>query len=341
MLYLVVFLAIYFSVYSQAGEILNAMAVSGEVIAGTLKTWVWPLYAMGAGCQGNIPLVLAFIAICSVTFFLVYRLLTATFLRSATARRSGKKRRLDMRKIKAVSTHQAIIKKELKHFLATPVYLTNMGIGLLFIAALTLAGLIFRNTLLSQLGDMLPSIRPYFALIISAILAFTASMSCISTPSISLEGKHIWILKSLPVSTRQILLGKLKFHCLMATPITFLSGLILAIGYGCGIFQALLAGAVPALLSIICGLFGLICDLKWTRLDWISEAYPCKQSVSVMVVMFSMMGVPFVLGFGYIFLEDFLSPTAFLALTAVVLCTTCFGLYKALVNWGSRKWEHL
>lgn len=341
MLYMVAFLAIYFSIYSQAGDILNAMAINGASIAGTLQTWVWPLYAMGLGCAGGIWYFLAFLAICAAGFGLVYWLLSVTFLRSATTRRGGKRRRLDMTQTKAANAGSAIVGKELRRFLGSPVYLTNMGLGLVFVVVLAAAGVIFRNTLLAQLSEFDAELKPWFSLIICAMLAFVTSMICISTPSVSLEGKNLWILKSMPVAPKEILLSKLKFHCLMATPLTFLAGLVLSIAYGCGPVEVILTAMVPALLTVVNGLLGLICDLKWARLDWISEAYPCKQSVSVLVVMFSLMGVPIVLGILYIFIAPFISAAVFLALIALLLGGICAGAYKALTTWGVKKWEAL
>lgn len=341
MIYMVAFLAIYFGIYSQAGEILTAMAVSGEAIARTLQHWVWPLYAMGLGSTGAIVYLLAFTGICTGIFALVYWLLSATFLHSATARRSGKRRRLDIRQAKAASAGSAIIQKELRHFLGCPVYLTNMGLGLILTAVLTVAGLIFRNTLLEALSPVLPVLQSLVPLLICAMLAFLVSTICISAPSISLEGKNLWILKSLPLSSRQILLGKLNFHCLLSVPVTFLAGLILSWAYGCSFADILLCAAIPALLSILNGLLGLICNLKWPRFDWLSEAYPCKQAAPVAIVMFSVMGLPVVFGALYYLLAQHISVTVFLLLAALILGAACFGLYKVLINWGVRKWEAL
>ena len=61
-------------------------------------------------------------------------------------------------------------------------------------------------------------------LLICAVLGFLVSSTCISTPSVSLEGKSIWILKSLPLAPRQILLAKLRFHNVLVVPHSLASG---------------------------------------------------------------------------------------------------------------------
>lgn len=344
MLYMVLFLVIYFYVYSQASNILNSIATQGAAIGTALKNWVWPLYAMGQGSLGNVLYFLAFVVICAILFAAVYALLSATFLRSATTRRGSKRRKLELNETRGGTPQSALLNKELRRFLGSPVYLTNMGIGILLTAGLGIAGLIFRSTILSflQLLGLSEVLGPYLPLIIAAMLCFTASTCCVSAPSVSLEGKNLWIMKALPVRSRQILDAKLRFHCLMATPVTALAGLALGAAYGCGIWGSILCGIVPGLLTVLCGLTGLLCGLRWPRFDWISEAYPCKQSMAVSITMFSIMGVPLVLGIAYFaVLSWLLSPIAFLGVCGAMLAMLCALFYRILVTWGVRKWEEL
>ena len=342
LLYMVIFLGLYFGIYSQAGNIMNSMATEGAAIASALQAWVWPICALGRGCSGEVLYFLIFAAISGAAFGAVYWLLARTFLKSATSRRSIRRRKLDMDGGKAGSPTGAIVFKEWKHFLGSPVYLTNLGIGILMMVAVTVLGVIFRGKLLEALdvyAQMGLDLSAYFPLLICAMLAFLVSMMFISAPSVSLEGKNLWILKSMPVSAKQILNAKLKFHLLLATPVTVIAGLVLAVTYGCGFVDILLCGLVPGLLTVLCGVLGMSCGLKWAKLDWLSEAYPCKQGAAVGITMFAMMGVPVVLGAGYFLLG--LTPTAFLALCVPLLGAVSFGLYRLIMTWGVRKWNSL
>lgn len=339
--YTVIFLALYFTLYPKVNELLTVMAANGEAIAGTLQSWVWPMYALGQGSMGKIGYLSAAAAICIGIFALVYWFLSVTFLRTATARKGSKRGRLNMSSLKTGTASQAVVKKELRQFLGCPVYLTNMGIGLIMIPGITVAGVIFRGTLMAELGEALPLLQPYIGLIICAILLFTGSMICISAPSVSLEGKSLWILKSLPISAWQILQGKLKFHCLMAAPVAAVAGCVLSAVYGCGLPEILLCTAIAPMVMILNGLLGLLCNLKWPRFDWISEAYPCKQAAPVAIVMFAMMGLPLVLGAAYFLLHSHLSPAVFLALCAGALALAVIGLYRVLMTWGVKKWDAL
>lgn len=341
MLYMVVFLGIYFYLYSQMGTILNKIAANGEAIATTFQAKIQPLYILGLGCTGNWGKLLIFLLLCSAVFGLVYWILSVTFLRTVTSQRSRKKRKLDLKEGSISKPSQAIVRKEFKKFLGCPVYLTNMGLGIVLTAALPVAGLIFRDKIM-ELFSLLPFLKPYTSLIICAFLSFTVSTIDISTPSVSLEGKNIWILKSMPLSGRAILEAKLRFHMVMAVPVTAVSGLILAVTFGCSPLDAILVALTPGLLAALCGFIGMICGLQWARLDYISEAYPCKQSVSVLVTIFAVWGIPVALGLLYgLGLAPILSPTVFLFLTCLLLLLACWGLHRMVVTWGAKKWDAL
>ncbi len=340
MLYLVVFLGVYFWGYSQSSELLSALAAQGDALAGTFRTWVWPLYALGQGCVGAWPYMLATIGIAVVVFAGVYALLSATFL-STTLSGSRRKRRRAAAQMPARvhSPRGAIVLKEWRKFLGCPVYLTNMGLGIVLTVALTVAGLIFRGKLL-EISVLLEN---WVGLIVCGLLAFLSSTMCISTPSVSLEGKNLWIVKSMPISSRDILLGKLAFHCLLSAPVLMVAGAVLSTAYGCKVFDILLCVLVPGLLAVLCGLLGLICGLKWARFDYLSDAYPCKQSVSVLVTMLTMMYLPLGLGLVYALtpLRQVLSVSAFLALGGLVVGGLCLAAWRALTTWGVRKWDSL
>ena len=270
-----------------------------------------------------------------------YWFLSATFLGSAAMQHTGRRKKVDYGNLRAGSTVQALMFKERKRFLGCPVYLTNMGLGLVMILALAIAGAVFRKKVL-EFFNLIPGLSLLMPLLICAVLGFLVSSTCISTPSVSLEGKSIWILKSLPLAPRQILLAKLRFHNVLVVPIAMASGLILSLAYGCGPVDTLLVTVFPGLLGLLCGLLGMVCGLQWARLDWLTEAHPCKQSVALAVTMLGVMAWLLAGGLVYGFLlHSILTLTEFLALFTLLTTLCCLVLYRTLVTWGAKKWEAL
>ena len=340
LIYMVAFLVPYFYIVSKANEIMTSMVTQGQAIADTVS-WIWPIYALGKGSAGSLLYSLGSLALCAICFAMAYAVLSATFLKSATSVSAGRKRRkLDLSQGAISSPTNAIVSKELRKFLNTPVYLTNMGLGLVMTLALAVAGIWFRKDLMPLLEAL--QFQKYAALLVCGIVAYLSCMTAISCPSVSLEGKNLWILKSMPISSKRILLAKLSLHNRLAIPVNVLAGLILSVGYGCSLPDILLCVLFCGISALLYGLIGMNAGLKWAKLDYISEAYPCKQSVAVMVSMFGSMGIPMALGLLYIFvLADHLAPTVYLSICTAALALACFGLYKLLTGWGARKWESL
>lgn len=50
------------------------------------------------------------------------------------------------------------------------------------------------------------------------MLCLISSMNDITAPSVSLEGKNIWIVQSLPVTAWQVLRAKLNLHIVLTIP---------------------------------------------------------------------------------------------------------------------------
>lgn len=338
---MLLFFVLYFYLYSQAGKILRAMASNGQAMASTLRSWAWPLYAMGQACVGEHQYLAVFLAIAAAVFALAYIFLSVTFFRSATIQHVHQHRWTLKNSFQVIDPIPALSLRERQRFFSCPVYLTNLGFGILAIPIVAVAGLIFRKRILDLLG-ILPLLRQAAPLLICAIFGFLISTSCISTPSVSLEGKYIWLLKSLPMSPRQILLGKLHAHCYLIIPISMLSAFVLGIGYCQSMLSLLLVTFFPCVLGFLCGVIGLLCGLKWARLDWITEAQPCKQSIALLVTMLSLEGILLAGGLIYAFLlRDLLPPTLFLTIYMFLLILLCFWLFCLLMKWGAEKWEAL
>ncbi len=345
LLFMLVFLGLYFWLYSQASDILMAMTVSGETIAGVLETWIWPLYALGRGCSGDAVYLLGYLGICAGVFILVYLVLAKTFLASATASQASRKRRkLELTGGVLRSPTAALVHKELKKFLGTPIFLTNMGLGLILTLALGVLGVVFREKVLSLLAILsaqLPGFEDLVPMFLCAILLFLNSTCCLSTPTVSLEGKNIWIPKTMPIPPQTILRAKLLFHLVLTVPVSLFCALILGIVYKVGAAALVLTLLIAGLSSCLNGTLGLWAGLRWAKLDYISEAHPCKQSMAVLVSMLGMMGLPVALGFGYWALDPLVSPTGYMALVALLLACGSFALYRVITTWGVKRWNAL
>ncbi len=338
--YMVVFLVGYFSIFGQSNQILTSLLDHSQDNAQAIRSFVWPVYAMGMGASGSVLHSLTFFGICAAIFSVSYNILSKTFLNTAGGSHASSRRKaLRLENHSTRSPVFAIMGKELMRFMGTPIYITNAGIGILMTAAMTVAAIIFQKDLRSALAEFgIP--QGAEALLVVSALGFLNSTIYISAPSVSLEGKSLWVMKSMPVSGKTVLQGKLSLHLMLSVPVIFPAALILSLVLGCGILSSLLCGLLCSLCCVFCGLLGMITGLKWAKFDYINDAYPVKQAVFVVVTMFGSMAVPVVLGLLFGFALS-INPALYLLLSILFLAGICFVLYRLLMGWGQKKWNNL
>ena len=105
-------------------------------------------------------------------------------------------------------------------------------------------------------------------------------MTSITNSVISLEGKNINILKSLPVSTKTILLSKIYSGLVLTTPVFIVGDIFLFIKFKLNILEMILLLMISVLVPLISHFIGLIVNLKFPKLDAENSTEVVKQSTS-------------------------------------------------------------
>ena len=214
------FLAAYFYVYMNLNDLLTAIVENSAAIAGAMSA-VYPAYAFGqAIAEGDLIQLAGFAACCVVPFAIVYAILSRGFLAVTTRRPSAKKLVYRERALRVGSVRGALLRRELARFGANGMYILNAAMGSILTVAAAVALVIYRGTLIALL-EPLPA--GWTAALMAVALCFLCATDVISAPSISLEGKTLWLLKSLPVEARAILMSKVELHLVIALPPTLIA----------------------------------------------------------------------------------------------------------------------
>ena len=117
-------------------------------------------------------------------------------------------------------------------------------------------------------------------------LSLLASMNDMVVPSVSLEGKNIWIAQSLPVDLWQVLRAKLSVQLLLTIVPLIVCEICFAFVMPSHGIETILGLIVPIVFAIFLTLFGLFLGLQMPNLSWTNELAPIKQSLSVVISMF-------------------------------------------------------
>ncbi|MCH5274061.1 MAG: hypothetical protein J1E35_10335 [Lachnospiraceae bacterium] len=336
---------LYFVAVNKIEELMLLLVTNGGKIASAIQTFAWPFYALGNACLGDWTKFLLFAVISLAVFGTVLFILSMTFVKAMLAGGKTKQSVKRKRDEKVRFAEGAVCRKESKRFFSSTAYLVNMGMGLFMTLAFAVGGVVMRERITELVQEMFSGggnrILP---VLFSGIMGILAAMTPISAPSVSLEGKQLWILRSMPIRGAQVLKGKLRFHCIATVPVAAVSVLTLGFAYGCGIAETILSAVSAVLMFTLCGSLGLVLNLCFPRFDWMNEATPCKQSLSVMFAMFGMFLFSIVyimLGFAGNKALGFENGVWVLLLMTLLLAGINVLSYLLLIKWGGKKFERL
>ena len=187
-------------------------------------------------------------------------------------------------KIKEGNKMISLLRKEIKRYFSSTVYMFNTSFGLLLMVIMTFV-LVFKGksslTKILSMGEVSSSISLTF--IFYLIILFGLIMTSISSSSISLEGKTIEFTKSMPIDYKEILKSKILLCLVIEFPLVLCSLLLFIIKVKVSILfiiEIILSAFFVILLSAS---IGLIVNLKYPKLDASNDTEVVKQSMSSMV----------------------------------------------------------
>lgn len=321
---------LYFKAQTLLRELVNNAAVYGAQVRGSANA----LYLFGRIGEGDWLAMLLFMAVVALLAGLVWLLLRKTFLHIATATGAQSKALYREKTVRQKSVDNALLGKELRRFTSSATYMLNCGLGLLFLLLGGVLFLVYGERIVSALSGMLGS--GFVPVLLCAAVCLMSSMNDISAPSVSLEGKSLWMIQSLPVTPWQVLRAKLRAHLLIVcVPTVFVAV--------CGAMILRETAAVKLLFELVCLLFallmalwGLFLGLKLPNLQWTNETFVIKQSGCVAFTLFGGWAYPLLLGGLYFLVGASLGPTFYLSLAAAVTAGLDLVLYLWLKTRGAR-----
>ena len=170
----------------------------------------------------------------------------------------------------------ALYKRELKRYFSSSVYVTNTIIGpvmaVLFSVGMLVAGEEQMQVFLELPFDLRGMI-PFALASIFGIMPITCT-------SISMEGKEWWIIKSLPVKTKDILDSKLLLNLSVAFPFWVVSEVLMVIAIKPNVMELFWLFVIPVVMILFSTVFGITVNLKMPVFTWENEVTIVKQSGS-------------------------------------------------------------
>ena len=172
-----------------------------------------------------------------------------------------------------------MLKREFKRYFSSAIYVTNTIIGPIMGVVLAAAVLILGDDIL---GTPLP-MEVDFSSIVPLIMAAVMAMMPPSAVSISMEGKNFWLVKSLPLSTKEILDSKMLMTLILIAPFYVVAEILLAIALRPTFVDFIFMVLLPAAIICFVVVWSIRGNLMFYSFDWSKEETVVKQSAAAAV----------------------------------------------------------
>lgn len=228
------------------------------------------------------------------------------------------------------SKSSALFRREWKRYFSSSLYVVNTAFGHVMMIAAGVALFVKADEALKFLE--MPEVASVTALI-PFVLGWMVSMGTTTASAISIEGKSLWIAKSLPISARDWLTAKLKVTLALAVPSVLITGTLISLGLKMAFYEAIWMYLLPLAYAVTFAVLGLWVNIRMPRLDWQTEAEAVKQGGATMVTIFVGMSAAFAPALvGGLTGSPLVAPITLAVLTALTIA-----MWSSLMRSGEKR----
>ena len=329
------FIAAYYFVYFKASALLRELVQNAAIYGDRIHAKAYPLYLIGRVGEGDWLSMLLLTLIVAILLGATLYVLAKTFLQIATAQGGAAKAVYKAAPVRRKSVFSALLSKELRRFSSSANYMLNCGLSTLLLFIATVALLIKGQTVAAVLLDVFDGNLEFITILLVGGVCMLTAMNDMATPSVSLEGKSIWIVQSLPLDPWQALKAKLSVQLLLTGIPVFLCSIAVALTLRPDALTVLLVILLPLLYVCFSACLDLFLGLQSPNLNWTSELHPIKSSVSVLLALLAGWIYSIVLIAVYYFVGARLGAAPYLGVCCAITLLVTLPLYGWLKRRGS------
>lgn len=280
-----VFFGAYYFVYFKAQTVINALVENAADWGGKIKSAAYPVYIFGRAAKGDALSLAIVTAVAAITFVAVAAVMSKSFLKLASSFGAVQSTKREKVGFKHRTQKRALFLKELSRFTSSATYMLNCGLGAIFLVAGGIFFLIKGQDMSKTLCEFIGMSSDSACALLGALVCAAASMNISAAPSVSLEGKTLWCVQSLPVKALDVLKAKLYLQLALTSIPALFCTLCLVLGAKASPLAALSTVAAVLAFTLFHGACGLAFGLKMPNLTWTNEIVPIKQSGAVFLSM--------------------------------------------------------
>ncbi len=332
-LYYVVYFRIFRSIESF---ILNIQSAEIDVHGGMSIIYNFGL----TGCGAFVPMIVTTIVVIAA-LVLVFIILSRTFIKIVTTKTGSSKIKYREKKVQARSVGKALLFKELTHLKSSSGYMLNCALGTLLMPIAAIALLVKGSFLYEVLNDVFGNMNGALGIMALGLISMMTSMNDISAPSVSLEGKALWISKTIPIASLQFIKAKMWNHVVLTLPPALFIALVISFVLRVGLLAGVLLVLCTAATCFVQAMYGLFINIKRPNLNWTSEIVVIKQGFGVFLTIMSGWFFAILEFLSGLFLTPIIGALPIYAIWLVLTSVLAVLLYIWLRNKGTKIVEEL
>ena len=307
------FVLLYFWFYSTAMENIEAVLATLMGMSAELAENYKILYYIGSSALLSPIPTLIMALVCLISAAVAYYIISSRYIKIVTDVRGAKKAVYREKRLKTKSALYAFTVKDIRHFFSSPIYVLNGGMGLLMSLLLGVFAVI-KGDFITLLTVDLGLTREAVASCAIALLMLLLSTTIISACSLSVEGKNLWIIKTMPIDARTVLLSKALMQFVISFPTTLVASVLLIIATAPSPALWAVYIIAPQLASLLFSLFGILINVAFPKFNYENEAQAVKQSLATLICMMGSMLFSTALLIGTFFVSVYSAPLGILLL---------------------------
>lgn len=334
-----VFFALYYVLCFRAQTIITDFIENAAFYGEKIRSAVYPLYFCGRAGAGEPLEMLAATAFSVLLVVLVAAVISRSFIKIATSTGKQTKVKYNGKSEKVKNVNSALLAREFAHLKASPAYMLNCALGAVMLPAIGIILAVKSGAIMSLLSETFLS-ESGAVIACAAVFAVGATVET-AIPSVALEGKTLWLIRSLPVKTESVLNAKLKVQLWLTLVPTVIFVALASFAFRLDaltiIAFAMCAVSYGVFISVVCMLLGL----NKPNLNWTSEIVAIKQNINVLFAMLLGIAAAIVFAVLYFAVCSFIPTAVYLLIFAFICGLLAWVLHRRIMKKGKAEFESL
>lgn len=338
-----IILLIFLIISTKLDEVTSYLFNHSDNIDNLIKNTFYPLYWIeDALCNGNWLSMLLLIVVNMVSFSIFLFAFNKLFSKiNKQMKEKFANKNYEMTELKTNNKIKAMFNKEFTLYTQSSVYMLNTCFGAVSMLMFAISSFfydtsILTNTILKYSGISISNYQ-----LLTIICGVMASLSCTTPASVSMEGKSLWICRSMPISEMKIFFSKMLVDLTVILPANILAMILLSITFRLTLSESFILFCLILIVGISMTQFGILLNIKYPKLEFKSETEAVKGSLSASLAVYIPIAIAFLLGLLYMVIASFVKFKTYLFSLVILFVIIAIILFICLKTYGVKKFREL